>query len=109
MIQPIKDTRRKNAAKKAIKNLPKPCWVQAFMIMLLHERAILKQQITGKAHVPKITLTLATLKRFEALTSGNETALVFDDVAETVTLTAPEATLPEKPKVIHNKGIVESN
>lgn len=107
MIKQTKNVRHDNAAKKAIKNLPKPCWVQAFLIMLLYERAILKQQLTSKPHPPELTLTLAALKRFEALKCDNETALTFDEVAETVTITAPKAKLPEGPKIIHNKGITE--
>ena len=105
MIQPIKDNRRKNAIKK----LPKPCWVEAFMIMLLHERAILKQKLTGKPHSPEITLNLSELRRFEELKGGNKTKFTFDSVAETVTLTAPEAIMPEESKIVHNTGIVGPN
>ena len=103
----IKNVRRDNAAKKRSK--PKPEWVQAFLIVLLHEVAILKQQLTGKPHTPEITLTLDDLKRFEALKGGNKTSLTFDKVAETVTLTAPKVKLPEVPKIIHNKELVGPN
>ena len=87
MVRREKDNRRKNA----VKNLPKPCWAQAFMIILLHK--------TGG----NLTVSLADLKRFEALEGDNQTKLTFDKVAETVTITAPEMIMP---KIVHNKGII---
>ena len=91
MIQPINDNRRKNAEKK--KFTPKPCWVEAFMILLLHKNG------------GSLTTSLATLRRFEALKGDNKTKLTFDKVKGTVTITAPEAVMPEKPKVIFETGI----
>ncbi len=107
VVKPIKDNRRKNAARKKLQ--PKPCWVQAYMIFLLHENAMLKQKLTGKPQVAQISMPLASLKRFEELKGDNKTILTYDVVAETVTITAPEAILPEEPKIIVNKGIVTQN
>ena len=95
MIQPIKDNRHKNAEKKKFK--PEPCLVQAFMILLLHKNG------------GSLTVSLADLRRFEALGSDNKTKLTFDKVKETVTITAPEAVMPEKSQIIHNEGIETSN
>jgi hypothetical protein len=91
MVKQVKDKRRKNAKKKKFE--PKPEWVQAFMIYLLHKNG------------GSLTLPLKSLRMFEALKSANLTDLTYDEVAETVTITAPEAKLPEKSKIIHNKGI----
>ena len=107
MVKPIKDNRRKNAAKKKLQ--PKPCWVQAYMIFLLHENAILRQKLTGKPQVAQISIPLASLKRFEELKGDNKTILTYDKFKETVTITAPEAILPEEPKIIANKGIATPN
>ncbi len=46
---------------------------------------------------------------FEELKGDNKTTLTYDNVKETVTITAPEAILPEEPKIIANKGIVTEN
>ena len=107
MIQPIKNSRRTNADKKKWK--PDPCWAQAFMIKLLYENAMLKQQVSGEPCLPQIKLSLKQLRQFEALKSDNQTKLTFDKVAETVTITAPEAVMPEKSRIIHNKGIETPN
>lgn len=107
MVKQIKNSRRENAAKKKLQ--PKPSWVQAYMIFLLHENAILRQKITGKPQVAQISISLASLKRFEELKGDNKTTLTYDNVKETVTITAPEAILPEEPKIIANKGIVTEN
>ncbi len=105
MIKPIKDNRRKNA----IKNMPKPCWAEAFLILLLYENAILRQRISGEPKIAQKTVPLANLRKFEALKCDNKTKLTFDKVAGTVTITAPEAVIPEEPKIIHNDGIVDIN
>jgi hypothetical protein len=91
MIQPIKDNRHKNAEKK--KFTPKPCWVEAFMILLLHKNG------------GSLTVSLATLKRFEALEGDNKTKLTFDKVKGTVTITAPEAVMPGG-KIQYNKRLI---
>lgn len=70
------------------------------MILLLHENAILKQNFSGKPQIAQKTVSLADLERFEALKGDNQTKLTFDKVKETVTLTAPEAIMPEKSKII---------
>ena len=107
MIRLINDSRRKNATKKKLN--PKPCWVQAYMIFLLHENAILRQKLTGKPQVAQISISLDSLKRFEELKGDNKTILSFDKVAETVTITAPEMVMPDKPKlVIPNKKIIKN-
>ncbi len=99
-------------AEKAVAELnepvkPQPIWVQAFMIMLLHERAILKQQLSGKPHPPQITLSLDDLRRFEALESGNTTTMIYDNVNRAVTIAAPEVIMPDMPKVvIQDKTII---
>lgn len=92
MIKPIKDNRRKNAEKKKFK--PNPCWAEAILILLLHKNG------------GSLTVSLKSLKKFEDLKANNKTVLEYDEVAETVTITAPEAVMPEKSVIIHNKGIV---
>ena len=72
---------------------PQPCWVQAFLIYLLHK------------HGGKLTLSLADLRRFEALKHEHQTSMSYDEVNKTVTITAPEMTEPDKPRIIHNTGI----
>ena len=93
MVNLVKDNRRKNAEKKKFE--PKPEWVQAFMIYLLHKNG------------GSLTMPLETLRKFEELKSANLTDLTYDEVAETVTITAPEAVMPEKSVIIHEKGIIE--
>ena len=90
MIQPIIDKRRKRAArKKACSGLPqpKPEWVEAFLILLLHK--------TGGA----LTVSMKTLKNFEKLEKDNKTLISFDPDNQTVTIRAPEVKkifVPEK-------------
>lgn len=103
----IADNRKRAKARKRREVKPKPCWVQAYMIFLLHENAILRQKLTGKPQVAQISISLASLKRFEELKGDNKTILSFDKVKETVTITAPEAILPDEPKIIVNKGITK--
>ena len=91
MIQPIKDNRRKNAEKKKFQ--PSAKWAEAILILLLHKNG------------GSLTVPLKTLNKFEALKGDNKTIMDYDEVAETVTITAPEAVMPEKSKIIHNKGI----
>ena len=86
--------RRLKSTREAARPTPKPEWVQAFMIMLLHK-------VGGS-----LTLSFDDLARFEALQANKQTSLDFDDVARTVTVRAPEYKLPEKKKVIVNEGIV---
>ena len=101
--------RNRSRKRRPAKCEPKPRWVQAFMIMLLYERATLKTKLSGEPHPPQITISLADLKRFEELKGDNQTLFSYDKVAETVTITAPEAVLPKGPKIIHNEGIVTPN
>lgn len=92
MIQPNKSVKRRK--KNAVERIsPQPCWVQAFMIKMLHK-------LGGTE-----TLTVADLKRFEALESDNKTLFDFNEKTGTVTITAPEMIIPDKPKIIHNQGL----
>jgi hypothetical protein len=93
MVKQIKDNRRDSAKKKKFQ--PNPKWAEAFMILLLHQNG------------GSLTVSLKTLKKFEALKGDNKTILDYDEVAETVTITAPEAVIPEKSVIIHNTGISE--
>ena len=101
MVKLIKNNRYKNAEKK--KFTPKPCWVEAFMILLLHKNAVLKQKVSGKPEIAQIEVSLADLKRFEVLEGDNKTKLTFDKVKGTVTITAPEAVMP---KIQYNKRLI---
>ncbi|MCK5609118.1 hypothetical protein KAR91_45005 [Candidatus Pacearchaeota archaeon] len=109
MIADNRKNRDKIRKRREVK--PKPCWVQAYMIMLLHENAMLRQKITGKPQVAQITISLADLKRFEALEGDNKTILTFDKVKQAVTITAPEMILPEKPNLTlpKKKKIITTN
>lgn len=85
-----------HAAEKASRMIefkPDPCWVQAFLIMLLHKN--------GGSE----TLSVEALQKFQALKGDNKTILNFDVVAQTVTITAPEMVLPDEPLIIHEKGL----
>lgn len=90
----IADNRKRARKRRAVKCEPKPCWVQAFIIYLLHKNG------------GSMTLPLKSLKKFEAMKGDNKTIMDFDEVAETVTITAPEMILPNGPKIIHETGIV---
>ncbi len=95
MIQPIKDNRRANAAKKAIKALqPKACWAEAFMILMLHK--------TGGS----LTVSLKSLEKFEALKSDNKTVLSYDKDNKTVTITAPEMIMPDKGLIVPSGSLI---
>jgi len=83
--QPIKDIE------------PKPSWVQALMILLLHKNG------------GSLTVSLGDLERFEALESDNETQLTFDKVRRTVTITAPEMIMPDKKLVVPDKTIIDGS
>ena len=74
---------------------PDPCWVQAFLIKMLHRQ--------GGSE----TISVAGLKRFEALKGDNQTILDFDAVKQTVTIIAPEYVVPEKSNLtLPNKKII---
>jgi len=83
MIKPIKDKRRARAAKKKEPS-PKPEWVEAFMILLLHK--------AGGA----LTVSIKSLENFEKLTKNNKTVFSYDPDNETITIMAPEIKMPEK-------------
>jgi hypothetical protein len=86
MIQQIKDKRRKRAARKQLLEgmpTPKPEWVEAFLILLLHK--------TGGT----LTVSVADLERFERLKTNNKTIMTYDNDSQTITLVAPEMTMPE--------------
>ena len=90
----IADKERKASRKRrAVKFEPKPCWAEAFLIYALHKCG------------GSVTISLKGLKKFEELKGDNKTIVDFDKVAETVTITAPEMILSDKPKILHNKGI----
>jgi hypothetical protein len=91
MIALHKDKRRERAAKKD-KFQPKPCWAEAFLILLLHKTG-------GQLHVSR-----ADLDRFDQLKFNNKTKLSYDPVAEIVTLSAPEIKL----KSVEEKKIIET-
>lgn len=74
---------------------PKPCWVQAFMLIMLHK-------LGGSQ-----TISLADLRRFEELDIDNQSVMNYDPVKKTVTITAPEMIMPDKPKlVVPDKTII---
>jgi len=74
---------------------PKPCWVQAFMIVMLHK-------VGGSQ-----TISLADLEKFEALDIDNESVMNYDPEKKTVTITAPEMIMPEKSNlVLPDKAII---
>ncbi len=103
MIKRVENVRRKNAAKKK-QPKPQPCWVEAFMILLLHKNAMLQEKLDGKPGAnAQLRVTLADLEKFEQLKGNNQTLMSFDPETQTVTITAPEMVLPEKiatPKII---------
>ena len=92
----IIDKRRQRAAKKALLT-PKPHWVEAFLILLLHK--------TGGT----LTVSLADLNRFEQLKSNNHTLISYDPDNKTVTIRAPEMKLPERIITKKSKIITEVN
>ncbi|MEE9354786.1 MAG: hypothetical protein V3U75_04275 [Methylococcaceae bacterium] len=86
MIQPIKD--RKQRRQKPKKNdstiKPKPEWVEAFLILLLHK--------TGGA----LTVSLKSLENFGKLKEHNKTLMSYDPDSKLITIRAPEVELPER-------------
>jgi len=100
MIRPIKDKRRSRAAlKKVLANLPqpKPEWVEAFLILLLHK--------TGGT----LTVSMRSLENFEKLKTDNKTLMSYDPDNQTVTIRAPEIKLPERIVTPKTKIITEVN
>ena len=83
MIQPIKDNRRKRFKKKN-PFMPKPEWVEAFLILLLHK--------TGGT----LTVSLKTLENFGKLKEHNKTLMSYDPDNKLITIRAPEVELPER-------------
>lgn len=96
----VKEKRRAKAAKKkALSGMPtpKPEWVEAFMILLLHK--------TGGV----LTVSIADLERFEQLKSNNRTLISFDPDNKLITIRAPEMKLPERIVTPKSKIITELN
>ena len=82
MAKPIKNKRAKRTANSIVE--PKPEWVEAFLILLLHK--------TGGY----LTVSIADLKRFGELKANCNTLMSFDPDSKTVTIRAPEYKLPER-------------
>ena len=76
MVKPIKDNRRKNAAKK----IPEanPAWAEAFMILLLAKAG------------GKVSLSLDKLKVFSGIQGEPATRLDYDEENKIVTLSLHE-------------------
>ena len=89
MVKQIKNVRRINADKK--RPIPKPEWVEAFLILLLH-----------KSGGP-LVVSWKDLKKFEELKIGDKTQMSWDDENKTVIITAPEMNLPK----IKKKGLIK--
>jgi len=91
--------RAKVAREKALNGMPtpKPEWVEAFMILLLHK--------TGGF----LTVSIADLERFEKLKSNNHTLMSFDPDNKLITIRAPEMKLPERIVTPKSKIITEIN
>ena len=62
---------------------PKPEWVEAFMILLLHK--------TGGT----LTVSCKSLENFEKLKKNNKTLISYDTNNETITIMAPEIKINE--------------
>ena len=91
MIQLAKDKRRKRSKEKAeLPVPPKPQWVEAFLILLLHKTG-------GQLKVP-----LKSLENFDKLTGENKTDLSYDAESQCVVLTAPKINIvaPDKRLII---------
>ncbi len=86
MIQPIKNNRRKNAAKK----IPQACpeWAEAFMILLLAKAG------------GKVSLSLDKLKVFSGIQGEPATKLDYDEETKTVTLSLHEKLEIKKSEII---------
>ena len=84
MIQPIKDKRRGLPKKKVEAIVPKPEWVEAFLILLLHK--------TGGT----LTVSLKSLENFGKLKEHNKTLMSYDPDNKLITIRAPEIDLPER-------------
>lgn len=108
MIKPIKDVRRINADKKKVPKI-QPEWAEAILITLLHKNAMLQQEIEGRPVIPQQTISIKSLENFCKLTSNNKTLLSYDNIAETITIRAPGAKMPEKVINPGTKIITEIN
>ncbi len=96
MVKPIIDKRRQRAAKKH-RLKPKPCWVEAFLILLLHKAG------------GTLTVSLKSLAKFEKLKENNRTLMSYDPDNELITIRAPEIKLPENLVLPEKKIITEIN
>ena len=93
MIRPIKDNRRKKAAKREPEMFPED--VEAFLILLLYKAG------------GTLTVSMKSLRKFRALKNKNRTLMSYDPDNETVTLRAPEIELPERIVTPKKKIITE--
>jgi len=76
--------------------------------MLLHKTAILQEKIDGKPGVKAhLTISIADLERFEKLKTNNKTQISFDHGNKSITITAPEAKLPDKTAKVETEIITE--
>lgn len=111
MVKPIKNVRRINAAKKGILT-PKPCWAEAFMILLLRRGCKCLDCPNREPPLSMdatLTVTVEDLKKFEQLKSNNRTSISFDPENQTITLKAPEIKLPEKNIVVPKRTVIGGN
>ena len=96
MIQPIKDKRRKRFKKKQ-QFVPKPEWVEAFLITLLHKNALLESKLRPDCKIrPELTISLKSLDDFSKLAKDNKTLMSYDPDNKLITIRAPRVKLPDR-------------
>ncbi len=71
-------------------------FVEAFMIMMLHK-------IGGSQ-----TLTMKQLNAFDKASGGKHTEFSYDKETDSVTISAPDYVMPEKPVIIQREKIILS-
>lgn len=84
MVQRIKDRKQRRPKKNDSTIRPKPEWVEAFLILLLHK--------TGGT----LTVSLKSLENFGKLKKHNKTLMSYDPDSKLITIRAPEIDLPER-------------
>ena len=112
MIQPIKDNRkRKPKPKKNDSTIrPKPEWVEAFLILLLHKNALLESKLRPDCKIrPELTISLKSLDDFCKLKTNNKTQMSYDPDSELITIRAPKIKLPKRILRPSKKIITEIN
>ena len=98
MAKRIKDKRRPIPAAKL---QPRPEWIDAILITLLHKVAILQEQVDGEpGRFPEITISVRSLDNFCKLTTNNKTQYSFNPDNQTVTITAPEIPRKEPDQIL---------